>query len=101
MQIDVNDIQKATELFFEKAKRFFGETVEVDHDFYWQVDLASAFEMQEPPVAGLMGSLWDDVPSVTDIASEKNELFLPEFMHVISLLTYLQYKAESSGKFFG
>ncbi len=60
MQVRVTDLKAVCELLFAHLNEWGIETVEIDHDYYWDLPEEDRFNVYEKPAVEQIGQLTDD-----------------------------------------
>lgn len=68
------------------------KTVDIDQDFYWNVDSGSLYEASKKPPETDLGSLHDDLEFAREILGDKDQAVALMLVHVAPLLRYVGEK---------
>jgi len=66
--------------------------VEIDQDFYWNVDSSSLYATKKKPPETDLGSLHDDLEFLREILEDKDQAVGLMLVHMAPLLRYLGEK---------
>jgi hypothetical protein len=87
-QIDVQDLRLALMRVLDGVEARLGETVDLQADYYWTLDLRQSFEPHADQVSGLIaGQLSDDVREVRRMAARSDEpVIWHDVAHIVGVL---------------
>lgn len=95
--VDLTDLSQAVLLVPDEVQRLAGRTVvDLGADSYWQLASRDIYEAADPPSASSLGSLSDDVESVSELLSrEPGEVYVwHDLGHIVGVLTRMAIAAE-------
>lgn len=91
--ITVGELRAAVGLLLDEVERKFGPTIDLNADYYWEIGVAAAFDLDANPSEAITaGQLTDDVTSVREFISRSPEDFAAvwhEASHLTGILRRL------------
>jgi hypothetical protein len=96
MALTIGQLRQACHWLLDEAERRHGSTFDLSNagvDYYWNVDLASAFQLTERPEQAMdCGQVSDDVTEVADMLRRGEPPVLwHDLEHVVGLLRLLAF----------
>jgi hypothetical protein len=73
MQINIADLRAATEKLLDHVEEQFGDSIEIEDDYYWEVPGDSRLDPYNEPSQLDIGQLSDDWNEVLGIAAGEKE----------------------------
>jgi hypothetical protein len=86
--VQIEDVRAGLLAILDEVQRRFGGEIDLDADYYWDIDLESAFNRSPVPTPDI-GSLVDDVDLLGELLQERadGELYIwHDLNHVIGIL---------------
>ncbi len=93
LTIRVDDLRRATNRIFAAVERNVGESIELDEDYYWHLDVEDAYKMSAVPTINLVGQVTDDVAALKAfVASDDDGIdsVWHELNHLIGVLRVIE-----------
>lgn len=69
MSIDINTLEKATLVIFQYLRDIGVDSVDLEEDFYWDIDKEQRYDPYKEPTEMDLGQLSDDWEEIKGIAS--------------------------------
>ena len=81
-RLEVREIRDAIAAVLDRVQARFGPVIELDADYYWTLDLRTAFDLNKDTKQGLgMAQLSDDVQELRDFLARPDD---PTIWHPLS-----------------
>lgn len=88
MEIKLKELEKILHLIVKKAHKNGIDTIKLEHDFYWNIDVEQKLNLKKDPKPDV-GSLCDDLESLRKVLDKENDLSIIDFERLGNLLTYI------------
>ena len=89
MKIEIEELRKITNLIFDHIRDDINVSeINLDKDFYWDIDDDKIYDMESKPVEVDVGQLHDDWEFLSKIDNKEEAVSLM-FVHLAPLLRYI------------
>ena len=92
MLIDINTLEKAACAIFQHLREQEIHVVDVEEDFYWDIDLSQKYSPYEEPTDMSLGQLTDNWESIQQIASGESDAMGYALVWLAALCRYIGEK---------
>jgi len=99
MDIKLKELEELLHFIVKKAHKNGIDTVKLEHDFYWNIDVEQKLNLNKDPKPDV-GSLCDDLESLRMVLEKKNELSIIDFERLGNLLMYVGERILTSERIF-
>jgi len=89
MKIKIVELETATQKLFEHLKELGIESVELDKDYYWDIEAEDLYNPYQQPKDIGLGQLYDDWEEVQIVLTEKSEPLSIDFKAFAAIFRYL------------
>lgn len=75
VKVKINEIQEITNLIFEKLKASKGNEIEINYDFYWDIDSEEIYDPYKEPSNLTLGQLSDEIMEIQNSIKTKDLIY--------------------------
>lgn len=90
LTVTVAELRAAFDVLLNEAERRFGPTIDLDADYYWDLDVGAVYDLTQLPLATPgAGQLSDDVASIRGLLEQGSDgdVFLwHDLAHLVGIL---------------
>lgn len=88
--VSVAELRGALDALLNEVERRFGPTIDLDADFYWDLEPSVIYDLtQVPPGEPAIGQLSDDVASIRSLLHQRQDtdvVLWHDLVHVVGVL---------------
>ena len=88
-KIDLDELKKAVDALFDHLHNGGLKEVQLDQDYYWEIDAKEIHNVTANPTDLTIGSLYTDWEFIKKLAEREHEPVVPHFIKLAALLRYL------------
>ena len=95
MQINIAEIEKIAFLLLSKFKESKGDTIDLSHDFYWDIPSDELFNPYQEPQNMTLGQLSDDLSEIQRLNTSDSAIPY-DLKRLASILTALSMENQTA-----
>ncbi len=84
MTIKVDELAHITLLLLSKFKESMGNEIEIQNDYFWEIDDKELYNPLENPKDVTLGQLSYDIERIKSILQKENDDVIPYHLHLLS-----------------
>lgn len=92
-ELDLRDLRSSINAIFDHIENDLNiRKIELEENFYWEIDAVPMFDMGSKPSLDSVGSLLDDWEFLLSVATERDQAVALMLTHAAPLLRYIGEK---------
>lgn len=92
MKININVLRQSIDVVLHRLENLNGETIEINKDYYWQLDSDVIFDLSQQPSAKQCGSLSDDWNELVKLSENPARCNIADIERIAGIMTALSHE---------
>jgi hypothetical protein len=86
MKLSIDDLKQYWDLLYSHLQELDVQVIELEYDYYWDVQFPSRYQIYEQPINLPLGQLTHDVEVLNQMFQGESNLVLYNFVHLSAIL---------------
>lgn len=96
MKVNINELQKITNLLLEKLQQSKGNEIELNSDYYWDIAIDEIYNPYNEPTTITLGQISDDLTEINRLLHSDDDIIPYDLKRLASVINALSLENQTA-----